>query len=232
MDKSKELIDSSKELSSSLDGLSLDFKGTVYNPLSYAWDNYSEFIKKSVREGQKALILGMNPGPFGMMQTGVPFGAVDAVKEYLGINGRVEVPTNNNPKRPILGMDEKRIEVSGKRLWGMAKLFGSADEFFENVSVLNYCPLGFIDESGRNITPDTLSKEDQKKINRLCDAFLKRALDILNVPIRIGIGRYAYSKLLEFGDAVMFTHPSPRNPKASAFWPEEAYRELKRMIEA
>lgn len=43
----------------------------VYNPLEYAWDTHRCYVEKYCRSGQSILFLGMNPGPFGMGQTGV-----------------------------------------------------------------------------------------------------------------------------------------------------------------
>jgi len=42
----------------------------------------------------------MNPGPWGMAQTGVPFGEINAVKDWLGINAEVDKPQKQHPKRP------------------------------------------------------------------------------------------------------------------------------------
>lgn len=230
MNKSDRLLEFAKEMSDEFDSIKFRFQGTIYNPLDYAWDNFSAFMRMSVRDGQKALMLGMNPGPLGMVQTGVPFGSVDYVKSYLEIDGKVSVPENNNLNRPIEGMDEKRNEVSGERFWSMAKMFGSKDDFFDRVCVLNYCPLGFIDENGANVTPDRLHIDDQREISRVCDGFLKKSLEIMDIESRIGIGNYAFRKLSEFGDAILFTHPSPRNPKSRLFWPEKAYEELRKIV--
>lgn len=43
----------------------------VYNPLDYAWNTHHLFVEKYCHSGQSVLFLGMNPGPFGMAQTGV-----------------------------------------------------------------------------------------------------------------------------------------------------------------
>lgn len=43
----------------------------VYNPLEYAWDTHRLYAEKYCHSGQSVLFLGMNPGPFGMAQTGV-----------------------------------------------------------------------------------------------------------------------------------------------------------------
>ena len=105
----------------------------------------------------RVLLMGMNPGPFGMAQTGVPFGDVRMVRDFLGIEAPVARPPREHPARPITGFACARSEVSGTRLWGWARdRFGTAERFFERFFVVNYCPLVFMEESGRNRTPDKL----------------------------------------------------------------------------
>lgn len=43
----------------------------VYNPIDYAKDSYINFLKTYINSCKKLMFLGMNPGPWGMMQTGV-----------------------------------------------------------------------------------------------------------------------------------------------------------------
>lgn len=43
----------------------------IYNPLEYAWETHRCYVEKYCQGGQSILFLGMNPGPFGMAQTGV-----------------------------------------------------------------------------------------------------------------------------------------------------------------
>ncbi|HEY6513054.1 MAG TPA: single-stranded DNA-binding protein, partial [Burkholderiaceae bacterium] len=129
----------------------------VYDPLQYAWAPYQAYVTRYGATRKRVVLLGMNPGPFGMMQTGVPFGEVAAVREWMGLHASVERPASQHPKRPIEGFDCARSEVSGRRLWGWAALrFGAASEFFDDWFVLNYCPLVFLEASGRNFTPDKL----------------------------------------------------------------------------
>jgi single-strand selective monofunctional uracil DNA glycosylase len=59
----------------------------IYNPLEYASEPLENYFRKYAVGGhKKILFLGMNPGPFGMMQTGVPFGEINAVKNWLEID--------------------------------------------------------------------------------------------------------------------------------------------------
>ena len=230
MDKVQRVIDIAINLRDKLNASHFDFDGFVYNPFDYAFENYMSYVVLAVKDGQKALFMGMNPGPFGMVQTGVPFGEINAVKDYLGINNPVGKPKRESPLRPVDGMNCKRSEVSGARFWDMAKKFGTRDEFFSSVTVINYCPLAFISNSGTNITPVELSKNDRLIVERICDESLSKTLDVLDVPVRIAIGRYAEEKLSEFGKTELFLHPSPRNPKSRLFWPDGALNALKELI--
>ena len=103
----------------------------VYNPLEYAWPAHEQYLSRFVGEGCRCLFLGMNPGPWGMAQTGVPFGEVRAVREWLKLRAPITVPVNMHPKRPVDGYSCRRSEVSGRRLWGWArKTFQTPDRFF------------------------------------------------------------------------------------------------------
>src|ERR1041385_8587699 len=111
----------------------------VYNPLSYAWAAHEQYVKKFATIPKRIIFLGMNPGPFGMAQTGVPFGEINAVRTWLKIECRIDRPKHEHPRRPIAGFDCVRSEVSGQRLWGLfAQRFGVAQEFFSEHIVMNY----------------------------------------------------------------------------------------------
>src|SRR5436190_23415339 len=110
----------------------------VYNPLEYAWPAHEEYLRRYGRGRKRVIFLGMNPGPFGMAQTGVPFGEIAAVRDWLKIECGVRRPEREHPKRPVSGFGCARSEVSGQRLWGLfAKRFGSAERFFREHIVMN-----------------------------------------------------------------------------------------------
>ncbi|MEY2548001.1 MAG: single-strand selective monofunctional uracil glycosylase [Verrucomicrobiota bacterium] len=110
----------------------------VYNPLRYAWRAHELYLRRYANTPKRVLFLGMNPGPFGMAQTGVPFGQVAAVRDWLGITAPIERPPREHPKRFVTGFDCERSEVSGQRLWGLfAKRFGVPEKFFRDHFVAN-----------------------------------------------------------------------------------------------
>jgi len=193
----------------------------VYNPLDYAWDVHKQYLRKYGDLGGKTILLGMNPGPWGMGQTGVPFGDVSKVRDYLGLSGDVGQPERLHPKRPVIGLDSNRNEVSGTRLWGVIEeSFGSADEAHANLFVVNHCPLLMFDEAGKNLTPDKLSGQSAKELLELCDLHLQQVVEILGATQVIGVGAYAekQAKKALIGMDIEITripHPSPASPLAN-----------------
>lgn len=212
----------------------------VYDPLQYAWAPYEAYVRRYGAARKRVVLLGMNPGPFGMMQTGVPFGEVAAVRDWMGLHERVDRPPRQHPKRPIEGFDCTRSEVSGRRLWGWAALrFGSAQAFFDDWFVVNYCPLVFLEASGRNFTPDKLPAAQRRAVQQACDRHLAVALAALQPEWAIGVGGYAERCLrtLLQGEAVdsafarrvkvaQILHPSPASPMANRGWSDAVDRTL------
>lgn len=207
----------------------------VYNPLLYARAPHEEYVRRFAHEGIEALWLGMNPGPFGMAQTGVPFGEIAAVKGWMSIDGAVGKPDREHPKRPIEGFACRRSEVSGARIWGLARdRFGAPEKFFERFFVWNYCPLVFMEEGGANVTPVQLRGESRSKLEAMCDATLRRVVAELRPRWVIGIGGFAQKRAelaLEGTDVRIGTilHPSPASPAANRGWAEAAVGQLREM---
>src|SRR5579862_5255594 len=149
----------------------------VYNPLVYAWKSHELYLRRFGGSEKEVVFLGMNPGPFGMAQTGVPFGEISAVRDWMGIEATVDRPAREHPRRPVQGFACPRSEISGQRLWGLfARRFGSPEVFFAGHFVVNYCPLAFLEEGGRNRTPDKLRPKEKERLERVCDAHLRRVL--------------------------------------------------------
>ena len=221
-----------RELSDAIDGMRFAAPVShVYNPLDYAWAPNAVYLRRFGQGRKKVVFVGMNPGPFGMVQTGVPFGEIAAVRDWMGIVGEVGRPALENPKRPIEGFACERSEVSGRRLWGLfAERFGSAEAFFAEHFVANYCPLAFFD-GGRNLTPDKLPAAEQAPLLAACDAHLRQLIEVLEPEWVIGVGAWAEQRArealaglpLKFGRVL---HPSPASPAANRGWSEAATRQL------
>ncbi len=212
----------------------------VYDPHRYAWAPYEQYVRRFGSDRKRVVLLGMNPGPFGMMQTGVPFGEIAAVRDWMGISARVQKPAREHPKRPIEGFACKRSEVSGRRLWGWAAhRFGTAEAFFSDWFVLNYCPLALLEASGRNFTPDKLPAPLLNSLHEACDRHLAVALTTLAPEWAIGVGGFAEkriravlegnlidSTLARSMRAGQILHPSPASPAANRGWMEAAEKRL------
>lgn len=196
----------------------------VYNPLDYAWDMHRAWLERFGRGPKEVLLLGMNPGPFGMVQTGVPFGEVEAVRSWLCLSGTVRRPAHEHEKRPVEGLACTRSEVSGRRLWGWAAArFVIPQRFFSRFFVHNYCPLAFVTESGANLTPDKLPRAESEPLFRLCDRMLQQVVTALRPRLVVGVGAFAEQRAravlgdrgLAFG---RMPHPSPASPAANRGW--------------
>ncbi len=206
----------------------------VLSPIDYAWENHRAYIERHARTGVEAVLVGMNPGPWGMGQTGVPFGDPGLVRDFLGIQGPVVRPKGGHDRCPILGFESKRSEVSGQRLWGGARAcFGTADRFFERFFVANYCPLLFLSESGANVTPDKLPAAWMAPVLEACDEHLRAVVSASQPKRVVGIGAWATKRASAAlgGDFEVATllHPSPASPIANRGWLEAARKQLEEL---
>lgn len=209
----------------------------IYNPLEYAWETHRFYAERYCRDGQSILFLGMNPGPFGMAQTGVPFGEVKAVRDWLKITGEVGHPPNEHPKRQIRGLACTQSEVSGARFWGFFKeLCGEPDAFFRHCFVHNLCPLVFMSESGKNLTPPELRAAERDTLLSHCDAALCQVVSGLGVSMVIGVGKVAEQRARKALSEICSTvrvegilHPSPRSAQANKGWAAVARTKLEEL---
>jgi len=205
----------------------------VYNPLDYAWEPHRRYLERFGGPPREVLLVGMNPGPFGMVQTGIPFGDRDLVRDWLGIEAPVGQPVPQHPRRPVAGFACERGEVSGQRLWGWARRrFGSPEAFFARFLVVNYCPLAFLDEGGRNRTPDKLPAAERRSLFAACDRALAAVVDRADPVWVLGIGRFAERRIravVEDQGRVLgaVPHPSPASPQANQGWSELMERALR-----
>jgi single-strand selective monofunctional uracil DNA glycosylase len=229
-----ELIRISRKLARAVSGLAFAPPVThVYNPLVYARAAHEAYLARYGVEPREIVLVGMNPGPYGMAQTGVPFGDVAMVRDWMGIVAPVDRPPVEHPQRPVEGFACRRSEVSGSRLWGWARdRFGTAERFFERFYVANYCPLAFMEESGRNRTPDKLPRGEQASLFAACDQALVSTVRCLGARFVVGVGAFAMRRAqvaLADLDVTIGTvlHPSPASPKANLGWAQHAEANLR-----
>ncbi len=207
----------------------------VYNPLVYARAAHLAYWRQYGAPPKEVMFLGMNPGPWGMAQTGIPFGDVAMVTQWLGLRHATNVPEPQHPKRPVQGLDCVRSEISGKRFWGWAReRFHTPRRFFKRFWVANYCPLVFMEASGRNRTPDKLPSREKEPLLAACDVALVQTVQLLQPRWVVGIGQFATQQarraLADQSVKVgQVTHPSPANPKANKGWCNLIENELRAM---
>ncbi len=229
------LVGAAQRLSADVDALQFTAPVThTLNPLDYAWAPHEMYLRKFGNGKKRVIFMGMNPGPFGMVQVGVPFGEVNAVRDWMKIVAPVSQPKTPNPHRPIEGFDCTRSEISGQRLWALfSAKFPDVNDFFADHFVLNYCPLAFFDDT-RNVTPDKLAKAETKALYAACDEHLRANVRALEPEWAIGIGKFAESQARdaltrEFPNVKIGTvlHPSPASPIANRGWGPQAEAQLR-----
>lgn len=230
------VVNATKKLCKAVNRLDFsDHVDWIYNPLEYAWAAHEEYIRRFLLKSCKIVFLGMNPGPWGMAQTGVPFGEVAAVSHWLGIQAPIGRPQQEHPKRPIQGFECTRSEVSGRRLWGLFReRFGTPEIFFKDHFVANYCPLVFMECSARNLTPDKLPTSLRQPLERVCDQYLAELIAAVQPQWLIGVGAWAEAcsrrVIAEMGitdiQVGRLLHPSPASPAANRNWAEVATNQM------
>jgi single-strand selective monofunctional uracil DNA glycosylase len=232
------LITAADTLRKNLRGLTFPVPVThTYNPLEHAWETHCQYLEKYGNGPKRVLFLGMNPGPYGMVQTGVPFGEIPHVRDWLRISGPVGKPENEHPKRPVQGFDCPRSEVSGRRLWGLfAERYPKAQDFFADHFVANYCPLVWMKDTGANLTPDKIPAAALAPVEEHCQTHLHTILKILEPRYLIGVGTYAEKKLAAAAKDLQLTakvgrilHPSPASPAANRDFAGTALRQLEEL---
>jgi single-strand selective monofunctional uracil DNA glycosylase len=234
--KAAALVAAARRLRDAVDQLTFAAPVThVYNPLRYAWRAHEIYLRRYGNNPKRVLFLGMNPGPFGMAQTGVPFGQVASVRDWLGIETPIDRPQPEHPRRPVTGFNCHRSEVSGGRLWGLfATRFGTPEKFFRDHLVVNYCPLAFLEETGRNRTPDKLRPREREALFTRCDEHLHEIIRILKPQWLVGVGDFATKRatlaIVDSSPRVgQILHPSPACPAANKDWAGTVTAQLRRL---
>lgn len=235
MSASVELIRAARVLADDLRPLRFSDPVThTYLTLDYAAEGNEAYLEKFGGSRKRVLFLGMNPGPYGMAQTGVPFGEIAAVRDWMGLNPKIGKPADEHPKRKILGMDCPKSEVSGRRLWGLfSEKFPEAEDFFHDHLVINFCPLVWMKDSGANLTPDKIRAAEMTAVDAACQKHLRRVIELLEPEWLVGVGAYAETQLEIARDTLglraetgRILHPSPASPAANRGWAEAAERQL------
>jgi single-strand selective monofunctional uracil DNA glycosylase len=231
----KELIASTLRLSEALKPLKFGAPAAcVYRPLEYAWKPHARYLERFAK-GREAR--GVSRHESRPLRHGADRRALRRGGGCQGLDGAERTgrkTADEHPKRPVEGFACQRSEVSGRRLWGLfAERFGSADAFFKDHFVLNYCPLVWMSETGANLTPDKLAAAEMAPVERACLAHLGEVIELLRPSFLIGVGAFAEERLrraaeLNGSEARIgrILHPSPASPAANRGWAEAASRQL------
>lgn len=236
---SEEFLDIEVRLSQMLSQLRFGGQVTyIYNPVQYAYEPHSQYVKRFCTSRKRILFLGMNPGPYGMAQTGVPFGEVKVVKEWLKVSGEIHRPPVEHPKKPIWGFDCPKSNVSGQRFWGLIQRYCKKPEFFfKHCFVHHMCPLIFINHTGKSFTPAELPAAERRMLLDICERSICEVVQLLGVEIVIGVGKFPQERARAALKAVgmdwvrveTIMHPSPANPMANKNWDGIAEKQLEDM---
>ncbi|MFD2256619.1 uracil-DNA glycosylase family protein [Luteolibacter algae] len=234
----RKLITAGRDLADELRPLEFsDPVSHTYLTVDYARDGYEKYLEKFAGTTKRVLMLGMNPGPYGMAQTGVPFGEIAMVRDWMRLSPEIGKPAIEHPKRRVLGMDCPKSEVSGRRLWGLfSEKFPQAEDFFAEHLVINFCPLIWMKDTGANLTPDKIKASEMVMVDAACQKHLRRLIELTKPEFLIGVGAYAGKQMAlakaELGVAGTIgkiLHPSPASPAANRGWAEAAEKQLRDM---
>ncbi|CAH0690088.1 unnamed protein product [Spodoptera exigua] len=206
---SERFLDLADELNLSLEQFQLPKKvEVVYNPTIYAREPFEMYVRKYCNTPKPILFFGMNPGPFGMSQTGVPFGEIESVRDWLGITGQVGKPPVEIRGREVLGFQCKKTEASGKKFWGLFKnLCITPENFFRSSFVYNYLPQQWMTRSGSNLTPGECKKAEVEVLYRICDPVFHKVLELYEVEIIVAIGKFCETRAKETIKKYSLTRP-------------------------
>jgi len=189
----------------------------VINPLEYLWLQYGYYTSCYHNQYPRAMIIGMNPGPKGMSQTGIPFGSPNIIPSILPNKSLFNEIRDNegspvsSPHRRITGPSNTTVEVSGNRLWSaLIKRYGDFKSITSEIFVDNICPLLFLcgKNGSKNLTPDKLTPSPAKIILiRLCTERLQKIYQCLGEPSNIvALGRWSHKFLEKMFPKVRVTY--------------------------
>ena len=125
-----------------------------------------------------------------MSQTGVPFGEVNLVRDWMGIQAALRKPQKEHPKRQINGRMRQIGGIRPATLGIVSSRFPNPRDFFQDHFVINYCPLVFMEESSRNRTPDKLPAKETNALFEACDQHLRTCIEALNPGCIVGVGGF------------------------------------------
>ena len=169
-----------------------------------------------------------------MAQTGVPLARLILPVIGWAWNLVLGSPRLSIPSAWFRVLNVRAVRSCVLDYGGGQERFGSADSFFETFMVVNYCPLVFMEASGKNRTPDKLPAAEIQPVNEACDWALLEMAKYYKPERVIGVGAYAEKKaatvLSELNISIgRILHPSPASPIANRGWAPAAEKQLSQM---
>ena len=91
--------------------------------------------------------------------------------------------------------------------------------------------IAFMEESGKNVTPDKLPKNEREPLLQLCDEALRRTVEYFEPRLVVGVGAFAEARAKQALSGVdvaigRILHPSPASPAANRDWAGKASEQL------
>ena len=141
----------------------------VWNPQRYGCELYARFAEEHLPPKPGALVaFGLNPGKYGMSQTGIPFTDVTRAARV----GLALEPPGVAPRDLVPYLKSYRVERSSDSVYRLLDaLWGDAREGWRAMWAVAPCGLLFLEQDGANVTP--------------ADARLARRADVRALRIRV-----------------------------------------------
>lgn len=193
----------------------------VWNPQRYGLPLYREFARAHLPPSRGALLaLGLNPGKYGMSQTGIPFTDVTRAARI----GIVLEPPGLAPASLVPFLKSYRIERSAASVWGLLDaLWGGPAEGWRALWAVAPCGLLFLEPDGENVTPADPRLARRADVRELRVRVIEEALDALRPRgvLLLGgdVARVAKGVVPE-ELALKVDHPVARGPgrRGPAWW--------------
>ena len=192
---------------------------------------HEQYLKRFGEGRKRVVFLGMNPGPFGMVQVGVPFGEVNAVRDWMQISAPVAPPKTPNPSRPVEGFTCQRSEV---RVSACGRFFAEryphAQDFCRPLCA-ELLPAGVLRSRAQRDTRQAPEERNRTALCRLRCTFRRASTRwrrngwsaSASLP---DAGASSACPFVPAGEDRHRAHPSPAGPIANRGWAPQAAAQL------
>ncbi|MBI2078061.1 MAG: DUF4918 family protein [Euryarchaeota archaeon] len=159
----------------------------VVNVHAYGWDAYEAFVRKFYADGRPRVVaLSMNPGPFGAVQTGIPFCDAAMARAFLPA-------FDDLVARKPAWLRRERTEVSALKIveWSKGR-FGGIEGLYAEVLLAMTCPLGILKGPNLvNVPLPALPRSEQRKVEAFVAAHAPAEVLAADPPGVLVLGEWA-----------------------------------------